>query len=67
VAQSKRFLSSLKKAARERFPAIGLGEDVRIAGETIAGSALVTGGKVIHPAAFPGTANSGRGGQHRPA
>ena len=29
------FLSALKQAARDRFPAIGVGEDVRIASDTI--------------------------------
>jgi hypothetical protein len=59
--QPKRFLSTLKKATRERFPAIGLGEDVRISGSTIAGGGLVVDGKVIHLVAFPGSASRGRG------
>jgi hypothetical protein len=59
--QPKRFLSTLKKAARERFPAIGIGEDVRITGDTIVGGGLVVDGKVIHLVAFPGSANSQRG------
>lgn len=55
--QPRRFLSTLKKAAREGFPAIGLGEDVRIKGSTIGGGGLVVDGKVLHLVAFPGSAN----------
>lgn len=65
--QPKRFLSTLKKAAREGFPAIGLGEDVRINGDTIVGGGLVVDGKVIHLVAFPGSANRGRGREHHSA
>jgi hypothetical protein len=59
--QPTRFLSTLKKAARERFPAIGLGEDVRINGTTIVGGGLVVDDRVIHLVAFPGTRSRGRG------
>jgi hypothetical protein len=59
--QPKRFLSTLKKAARESFPAIGLGEDVRIKGSTIVGGGLVVDGKVLHLVAFPGSGHRGRG------
>ena len=52
--QPKRFLATLKKAPQERFPAIGMGEDVRINGRTIVGGGLVVDGKVIHLVAFPG-------------
>ncbi len=51
--QPKRFLSTLKNAPRERFDAIGLGEDLRIKGNTISGGGLVVDGKVIHLVAFP--------------
>ena len=56
--QPEIFLSALKKAARERFPAIGVGEDVRIAGDTIVGGGLVVDGKVIHLVAFPAVAKA---------
>jgi hypothetical protein len=49
--QPTRFLSALKKAVRERFPA--LGEDLRISSDTIAGGALAVDGKVVHLVAFP--------------
>ena len=51
-AQPSRFVEAVKAATRERFPAIGLGEDVRINGETIAGAALSLDGKLIHLVAF---------------
>lgn len=51
-AQPLRFVGAVKAATRERFPAIGLGEDVRINGETIAGAALTLDGKLIHLVAF---------------
>ncbi len=63
--QPKRFLSTLKKAAQERFPAIGLGEDVRLSGSTIAGGGLVVDGKVIHLVAFPGSKSKRQHPHHR--
>jgi hypothetical protein len=51
--QPARFLAAVKAATRERFPAIGLGEDVRITGETLAGGALALDGRLIHLVAFP--------------
>jgi hypothetical protein len=38
--QPARFLAALKRTAAERFPAIGLGQDVRIAGRSVAGGGL---------------------------
>jgi hypothetical protein len=57
--QPERFLSTLKKAPRERFPAVGVGEDVRITGKTIAGGGLAVDGKLVHLVAFP-AANAAR-------
>ena len=56
--QPEVFLSALKQAARERFPAIGVGEDVRIASDTIVGGGLVVDGKVVHLVAFPASADA---------
>jgi hypothetical protein len=56
--QPEAFLSALKQAARERFPAIGVGEDVRIASDTIVGGGLVVDGKVVHLVAFPASAHA---------
>jgi hypothetical protein len=52
------FLSALKQASRERFPAIGVGEDVRIDGDSIVGGSLVVDGKVVHLVAFPASAHA---------
>jgi len=52
------FLSALKQAARERFPAIGAGEDVRISGDSVVGGGLVVDGKVVHLVAFPASAHA---------
>jgi len=52
------FLAALKQASRERFPAIGVGEDVRIDGDSIVGGGLVVDGKVVHLVAFPASARA---------
>jgi hypothetical protein len=36
-----------------RFTAIGLGEDVRISGPSVAGDGLMVDGKLVHLVAFP--------------
>ena len=51
--QPEVFLSALKQASRNRFPAIGVGEDVRITGDSIVGGGLVVDEKVVHLVAFP--------------
>ena len=56
--QPEAFLSALKQASRERFPAIGVGEDVRITGDSIVGGGLVVDGKVVHLVAFPASAHA---------
>jgi len=50
-----RFLAVLKRTAAERFPAIGLGEDVRVEGRFVAGGGLMVDGTLIHLVAFPAT------------
>jgi hypothetical protein len=55
--QPEVFLSALKQASRDRFPAIGVGEDVRITGDSIVGGGLVVNGKVVHLVAFPASAH----------
>ena len=56
--QPEAFLSALRQAARERFPAIGVGEDVRITGDSIVGGGLEVDGKVVHLVAFPASAHA---------
>jgi hypothetical protein len=51
--QPERFLAAVKGATCERFRALGLGEDVRISGDRIAGAALTQDSTVIHLVAFP--------------
>lgn len=48
----KAFIAEMTAAAVERFKALGEGEDLRLNGETVAGGALVDGGRVVHLAAF---------------
>lgn len=51
--QPKTFLKTVEGAPYERFKAVGLGEDVRISGDKIAGGALVVDGALIHLVVFP--------------
>jgi hypothetical protein len=48
----RRFLEEMKAAAAQQFAAVGEGQDVRLTGERLAGGALVSGGRVVHLAAF---------------
>jgi len=48
----RRFLDEMLEAATEKYAALGDGEDVRLAGEGIAGGALVDGERVVHLAAY---------------
>jgi hypothetical protein len=53
MANPTRFLSALKDAEQARFPAIGVGDDVRLTGRAVVGGGLVVGDKVVHLVAFP--------------
>lgn len=46
------FLASLTDAKAETYPAVGLGEDVRLEGTDVVGAALVAEGRVVHLSAF---------------
>jgi hypothetical protein len=48
----RQFLEEMRKAATEQYAALGDGEDVRLAGENLAGGALVDGERVVHLAAY---------------
>lgn len=48
----RRFLARVQAAAIERFRAAGEGEDLRLAGEGVAGGALQAQGRVVHLSAF---------------
>jgi hypothetical protein len=47
-----RFLASVSKTAVEKFPAVGLGEDLRLRSPRIAGAALAVDDKLVHVLAF---------------
>ena len=51
-AAVRSFLGSIGAAATERFPALGEGEDIRLAGEGFAGAALAVHGRIVHFAGF---------------
>jgi len=48
----RRFLARVQAAAVEQFRAAGEGEDLRLAGEGVAGGALQAQGRVVHLSAF---------------
>ncbi len=49
----QRFLEAASRAMMTVHPAVGLGEEVRLTGEGVTGSALVAEGRVMHLALFP--------------
>jgi hypothetical protein len=49
---TKDFLEQVGQAEGEAYAAIGIGEDLRLSGENLAGGALVAEGRVVHLAAF---------------
>ncbi|MGB4560039.1 MAG: DUF6569 family protein [Burkholderiaceae bacterium] len=50
--EAKRFLERIGAAAKESFAALGEGEDIRISGKGLVGSALVANGRIVHMAGF---------------
>lgn len=46
------FLASVTAAKAETYPAVGLGEDVRLEGTNVVGAALVADGRIVHLSAF---------------
>ena len=51
--KAERFLENIKKCRFDSFPAVGLGQDLRIDSRSISGGALVDDGRMIHLWAFP--------------
>lgn len=49
---AERFLAELRAAEGAVFPAVGLGEDLRLTGPTLSGAALVLDGTLVHLCAF---------------
>lgn len=63
---AERLLEQTGTAETERFPAVGLGEDLRLSGPGLTGGALALEGRVVHLCAFrvPAAAGDDRGGTH---
>jgi hypothetical protein len=49
---ARAFLDQVADARMEAFPALGMGEDVRISGTRLVGAALVEDGRLVHLSAF---------------
>jgi hypothetical protein len=49
---ARNFLAEAAAARQDRFPAVGLGEDVRLSGPRLTGAALEAEGRVVHLCAF---------------
>jgi photosystem II stability/assembly factor-like uncharacterized protein len=47
------FVASVASTTASVFPAVGVGEDVRLSDRFIAGGALVADGRLVHVSAFP--------------
>ena len=45
-------LAAVANVSEERYPAVGLGEDIRLASQDVQGGALAVAGRVLHLAAF---------------
>jgi len=50
--EALRFVSDAMSARVDRFPAVGLGEDLRLAAPALTGGALAVDGRVVHLCAF---------------
>ena len=57
----KALLSRVKALRQEHYPAVGLGEDVRLSGPDMHGGALVVGDSLLHLAAFSRVDRAGNG------
>jgi hypothetical protein len=51
-AEALHFVTETMAARVERFPAVGLGEDLRLSAPTLTGGALAVGDRVVHLCAF---------------
>jgi hypothetical protein len=59
-SRTESLLDDISQAEWRGFPALGIGEDVRMEGEGVTGAALVADGRVVHLAAFAEMARRGR-------
>jgi hypothetical protein len=60
-AEAERFIKILTSTRIEEFPAVGLGDDVRVKSHMISGGALVNEGRIVHLGAFPLMSESSNG------
>lgn len=60
------FLRAMLIADVERFPAVGMGEELRIEGKEVGAAALALDGELVHAFAFSRKASGGRGAGSRP-
>jgi hypothetical protein len=51
--RAAQFVGLMAEAAVERFPAAGIGEDLRLTGRAVSGGALNVDGSIVHLYAFP--------------
>jgi hypothetical protein len=54
----QRFIKIVATTELQEFPAIGLGEDLRVNSQMISGGALVNDGRIIHLGVFPQTTST---------
>jgi hypothetical protein len=57
----RHFIDILSTVETQQFPAVGLGDDVRLTSQIISGGALVNDGRIIHLGAFPIVSRSADG------
>jgi hypothetical protein len=58
VNEVQRFIEIVATTEVQEFPAIGLGEDLRVNSHMISGGALINDGRIIHLGVFPQTISS---------
>jgi hypothetical protein len=63
--RAHQFIGRVGAAAIERFPATGLGVDLRLSGQAVSGGALTVDGGVVHLYAFPVQTNQDSDAQNR--
>jgi hypothetical protein len=61
------FLGDIADAGVTRFKALGVGDDLRLAGRGLAGAALEISGQIVHLVSFPRSMYEDYGDRHQPA
>lgn len=65
VSKARDFLERLRRVSMSRYPAVGVGDDIRFDDPQISGGALILGDRLIHLCAFVNPAENGSGGRER--